>query len=93
MKSILQSNKECLICGTERNLHEHHIFFGNPNRKNSEKYGLKVWLCMNHHTGGNNSPHRNREIDLSLKTLAQEAFEEKIGTREEFIEIFGKSWL
>lgn len=93
MKSILQSEKRCWLCGTTRNLNEHHIFFGNPNRKNSEKYGLKVWLCMEHHTGSNYSPHHDRDIDLHLKRIAQKAFEERFGSREDFRKIFGKSYI
>lgn len=41
MKSIIQREKQCLICGSW-NIEDHHIFFGNANRKQSEKYGLKV---------------------------------------------------
>ena len=41
MNSVLQSEKECFVCGTNLNLHSHHIFFGTANRKLSEKYGMK----------------------------------------------------
>lgn len=91
MKTILQDKKECFICKTRMNLHDHHIFMGS-NRNNSEKYGLKVWLCYTHHNGSNYSPHFNRAVDLELKRLAESKFEET-HTREEFIRIFGKSWL
>jgi len=66
MKSIIQSEKECFVCKTTSNLHDHHILFGTSNRKNSEKYGLKVWLCMEHHTGSAGA-HQNRALDLYLK--------------------------
>ena len=33
VKSLLQRNKACYICGTTLNLHYHHIFFGTANRK------------------------------------------------------------
>ena len=42
-KSILQKDKECFLCTRMQDLEQHHIF-GGPNRKWSEKYGLKVWL-------------------------------------------------
>lgn len=36
MKSILQNKKESYISGQTYGLEEHHIFFGNANRKVSE---------------------------------------------------------
>lgn len=93
MKSILQSEKECYYCGTTVNLEEHHIFFGNKCRSLSEKYGLKIWLCRCHHTGGNESPHRNRKIDLAYKAIAQQKFESTYGSRDDFIRLFVKSYL
>ena len=92
MKSVFQSEKECLLCGTTINLHEHHCIYGTANRKISEKRGFKVYLCQNHHTG-TNGVHSNKEVDLRLKTMCQEYYEAHYGTREEFIEEFGQSWL
>ena len=92
MKSIIQSEKECFVCKTTLNLHEHHIIYGTSNRKQSEKYGLKVWLCQEHHTGSS-GVHFNRPFDLHLKKLAQEHFEGHFGHRSEFIRVFGKSYL
>ena len=92
MKSILQTEKVCFICGTTLNLHDHHVIHGNANRKQSEKYGLKVYLCAEHHTG-ENGVHFNKDMDDYLKRIAQEKFESEIGSRESFREIFGKSFL
>ena len=92
MKSIIQTEKQCFVCGKNYNLHDHHIIYGTSNRKQSEKYGLKVWLCYEHHTG-NAGVHFNRDLDLHLKKLAQERFEARYGARNEFINIFGKSYL
>ena len=92
MKSIIQNEKKCFFCGTTQNLHDHHIFFGTSNRKQSERYGMKVWLCQEHHTGSA-GVHFNRDVDLALKELAQRTFEKVIGDREIFRERFGKSWL
>lgn len=91
MKSIIQKEKRCFACGTPY-VEEHHIFFGTANRRLSEKYGLKIWLCPKHHRTGPVAPHRNREVDLEYKQIAQEVFE-RDHTREEFIKIFGKSYL
>lgn len=92
-KSIITDNMEqCYICGSPY-VNIHHVFFGTANRKMSDKYKLVVPLCVKHHTGSLDSVHRNRELDLNLKRIAQETFEAKKGSREDFIRIFGKSWL
>lgn len=92
MKSILQTNKECYVCDTPYYLHEHHIFYG-PNRKHSEKYGLKVWLCAKHHNMSDEGVHFNKALDTKLKQEAQQAFENKYGTRELFMGVFGKNYM
>lgn len=92
MISIVQSRKQCYVCGTEQYLHRHHIFFGRANRKLSEKYGLTVWLCGRHHNLSDEGVHFNRELDLYIKQTGQKAFERK-HTREEFMQIFGKNYL
>lgn len=88
MKSVLQTEKKCFVCGTTCNLHDHHIFFGTANRKQSEKYGMKVWLCQEHHTGSAGA-HFNKDLDMHLKKY----FEANLGTREAFRSVFGKSYL
>jgi hypothetical protein len=92
MKSVLQTEKECFVCGTTFNLHDHHIFFGTSNRKQSEKYGMKVWLCQEHHTGSA-GVHFNKDLDMHLKKFAQTHFEANLGARTAFRSIFGKSYL
>jgi len=92
MDSIIQDNKQCFVCAKPYDLHSHHICYGTSNRKQSEKYGLKVWLCVNHHTGAE-GVHHNRDFDIELKKIAQTYFEATHGTREEFRSIFGKSYL
>lgn len=93
MKSIMQENKKiCYLCdgiATE----EHHCLHGTANRKLSEKYGLKVYLCHRCHRTGEYAVHRNRETDLRLIRTAQKIFEIQVGSREEFIRIFGKNYL
>ena len=93
MKSVLQDTKECYICGCMNCLEDHHIFFGTSNRKQSEKRGLKVWLCGTDHRYGPKAVHKCRETDLQLKEMAQTYYEQNIGTREQFIIEFGKSYL
>lgn len=115
MKSIIQDKKSgrCYICEHWRNddslkkgLEEHHIFYG-PNRKLSERYGLKVMLCRYHHQGdihgAHDAIHNNpdKSNDQRLKRIGQQAWERRYaraaaGTEEahaEFRNVFGKSYL
>lgn len=92
MKSIIQSKKECFICRTNydvetiNDLQEHHIFEG----KQSEKYGLKIWLCHRHPvTNPRYSINYQKQLDFELKQLAQRKFE-KLHSRKEFIKYFIK---
>ena len=93
MESIIQSEKECYVCKTTLELHSHHIIYGTANRKQSEKYGLKVWLCGKHHNLSNEGVHYNKELDLHLKRLAQEHYEANYGCRLNFIDTFGRNYL
>lgn len=104
MKSVFKQDPgSCYICEhflgqacRYNYLEEHHIFYGTANRAKSEKYGLKVKLCMKHHkgdiTGNKEAVHFNKTYDLMLKEIAQRKFE-KHHSREEFRKEFGKSWL
>lgn len=89
---ILQIQKECFACGTTLNLEMHHIIHGTANRSKSDDLGLTVWLCHKHHTGSNDAAHKNADFDLYLKKAAQDYYERNIGTREQFIAEFGKSY-
>ena len=91
MDSIIQKYKECFMCHRTGNLHSHHIFEG-PNRKWSEKYGLKIWLCPEHHNMSDAGVHYNKALDLQIKQIAQREFEDTY-TREDFMRIFGRNYL
>lgn len=94
---------ECYLCrllyghSNTSTLHTHHIFEGGTSgrRAMSEKYGLTVRLCPMHHNASNESVHArpNGENDLILKRMAQEYYEANIGTRQDFIRDFLKSYL
>lgn len=98
-ESILQMDRSyCFLCGSRTGygldaLEEHHIFEGNGKRPMSEKYGLKVYLCGSTcHREGPNSAHKNKEVKAMLHQVAQKKFEET-HSREEFMAVFGKSYL
>ena len=97
-KSIIQNNKtQCFLCGRNGqgdSLEEHHVY-GGPNRKNSEKYGLKVYLCGNEcHRNGKFSVHQNAEVAKKVKRIAQfAAMTHYKWSEDEFRTIFGKSYI
>ena len=91
MQSIIQSEKECFICHNTIGLHDHHIF-GAANRKWSEKYGLKIWLCPRCHNMSDDGIHFRKDLMLKVKQIGQRKFGET-HTREEFLRIFGRNYL
>ena len=90
MKSIIQAEKKCWVCGSTRYLEKHHCF-GGANRTNSEKFGLTIWLCLEHHRG-NTGVHFDRELADMVHRHAQTIFE-KEHSREAFMGFFGKNYL
>lgn len=93
-KPIITDNmNECILPYCKRcDIEWHHVFFGTGNHKLSDKYGMIVPLCVEHHRGIT-GVHRNRAVDLKVKEMGQRAFEEKVGSREEFMKIFGRNYL
>lgn len=87
--SIIQDDLSyCLKCGKPRRaLHE--VFNGNAERQKSKDYGMVVALCERHHS----LAHRNGQFTRELKQMGQSIFEEKVGSREEFMRIFGRNYL
>lgn len=100
MKSIMQEKQEhtCYLCMmlhsdfSRKQTQEHHVIFGTANRKLSEKYGLKVYLCHGHHEEGKEAVHKNAENALLVKKEAQKAFEKRWPNLD-FRKIFGKNFL
>lgn len=88
---MLQENKCCFLCGSTQSLERHHIF-GGANRKNSEKYGLVVYLCHWCHNEPPNGVHHNINTNNLLKRYGQKVFENG-HSHEEFMRIFGKNYL
>lgn len=90
-QSIIQTKKECFICGCQQEeiLSEHHCIENSGRRDNAERLGLKVWLCYYCHQG----VHDHNQHELELKQIAQMTFEKKLGTREEWLQLFWKNYL
>lgn len=88
MKSIMPFNVDvCIECGG-RGTQTHHCIFG-KNRKNSEKYGLKVRLCGKCHRRLHDT---DEELAMKYRRLAQMCFEET-HSHAEFMKIFGRNYL
>lgn len=91
MNSILTDKKQCYFCGRVCGLEKHHVFAGTANRRVSERLGLWVYLCHDHHTGKDGAqydPIKNRQ----LKMDAQYAFE-RTHTRADWMRAIGKNYL
>lgn len=90
--SIIQADTNyCFVCG-RYGTEIHHVLYGTGNRKLSDKYGLIVGLCYNHHRGNNGVHNGNKELDVHLKQTAQKAFIEHYSEREYFA-LFGRNYL
>lgn len=90
--SIIQEDTNyCYICG-RYGTEVHHVFYGVGNRKLSDKYGLVVGLCYNHHRGQDGVHNGNRELDVYLKQTAQKLFISKY-SESEYFALFGKNYL
>ena len=96
MKSIMQiPDGRCYLCEmlgnySEQYTEEHHCIFGSRH-KLSERFGLKIYLCAEHHRTGKNAVHNNAKIANLVKSLAQEAFEGYF-TDKNFFLVFGKNY-
>ena len=72
---------------------ERHHIFGGSNRIKSEKYGFVVPLRPDLHPNGVFAGKDANIIDQKLKKMAQAYYENHYGTREQFRQEFGKSYL
>lgn len=92
MKSILQTEKVCYMCGREYGLEKHHIFAGMANRRISEREGLWCWLCGTTCHRGTHGAQYDKEMNFYLKGQAQKAFE-RTHTRQEWMKLIGRNYL
>lgn len=91
----------CFICGINEysdvgmyKWYEWHHVWGASNRKNSEKYGCKVYLCHNCHNEPPNGVHHNKAVNDQLKKECQEWLMRKEGWKtQRFVSLFGKNYM
>lgn len=100
-KSIMHDKEDrtCYLCmllhGDRRRrtgLQEHHAIPGTANKKLSERYGLKVYLCLWHHTAGPEAVHNDAATMRLVQRKAQEAFEAAY-SHEEWMRVFGRNYI
>lgn len=88
MKSRIQKEKRCLVCGATQPLHEHHIF-NSSNRSKAEADGLKIYLCAYCHQ----YTHLHKEQLNFFKKLGERYFLENIGSFEEYMHRYRVNYL
>lgn len=86
VKIKLQGEKCCWECKQVHSLQNHHVFGGTGNRPVSEKYGLTVYLCIEHHLGDTGVEH-NKELRYRLQEYAMQEFI-KVYSKELFYKKF-----
>lgn len=101
--SVMQTEEECYITrkwynayyGPRERLHLHHIFFGNKNRCNCDKYGFWCYLRPQYHNKSNMAVHckDGKALDEELKRDCQMAYEALGHSRDEFFAITGENYL
>lgn len=97
-EGILQKdNGVCFLCALAGDRHEqfthcHHVIYGTAGRKLSEKYGLKLYLCPDHHEFGKEAVHKNRATRTLLEKIAQVVFISSYG-QETWMRVFGRNYL
>lgn len=85
----------CVFCGKPAEC-EHHLIFGRGLRELAEEDGLKVPSCNNCHnmaTKANERIHENVMAEKLSKMLGQAIYEAQLGSREEFRQRYGKSYM
>ena len=104
MKSIMQADDDtCYLCklleGNDwpQQTEEHHAIFGTGMRPMSEKFGLKVYLCLRHHRTSKVAVHMNHDMARLVQAHAQRAYERERARgnkkfEKSFFEVFGRNY-
>ena len=84
-----------------RRIECHHVY-GGANRKRSTRYGFVIPLVDVIHINGSAANDKEckrltgrslKDLDLYLKRTCQRYYETNIGTRRQFLDEFGRSYL
>lgn len=83
MKSIMQKEKKCYLCGAKEGLEKIHIFDGDLDRKISEREGFWVWVAKSFRF----------KADLGMKQLCQLRYQKTHSWKEFLALTGGKTWV
>ena len=93
-----KDDRRCYLCMILENdyrihseLEEHHVLFGDVHVL-SDRYGLRVNLCLRHHRIGPAAVHNNRENAELLMRSAQQVFQKEF-PHLNWMEIVRKNYL
>lgn len=92
-QSIIQYgaySKYCYACGNDSYLHKYYVF---DNIEQSKKDGCWCWLCGYHYNESAEAVNNNTALSNKIKSKCQEAWEQKYGTRQDFIKKYGVNLL
>ena len=90
--SVLTDDMDhCMYTGS--NVVERHHVFGGSRKTASEKRGFIAPLRPDLHPNGVFANKDAKKVDDELKTRCQKYYEEHYGTRQQFIDEFGKGYL
>lgn len=92
LTSVLTDDMDvCMFTGYAP-VERHHVF-GGAYKERSEIRGFIAPLRPDLHPNGAHAGQSAKVVDTRLKQMCQEYYEEHYGTREQFREEFGKSYL
>lgn len=90
-ESIMGESECCYRCAKilpPEEMARHEVYMGNPNRKTSKACGFWISVCPDCHE----MYHSDKELRKQLARDCQQKFELS-HTREEFMELIGRSYL
>lgn len=82
----------CYVCKRQGYTELHHVVFGSGMRAVSDKLGLTVYLCYEHHRGNRGVHGKDgNTLNRRLKLEAQERFEE-LYSHDEWMKRIGRNY-
>ena len=90
-KKSLSCENVCEVCGGTYNVNRHHIF-GGCRKQTSDKYGLTIFLCDDHHENHKTGVHHDPVLMDTIHVYGQELFSYKYPDLD-FFQIFGKNYI
>ena len=90
MQSIMQTEKECFFCKSQKQLEVHHALSGYANRKKADADGLVVYLCRTCHADLHDRNVGEQELKREAQRIWMKAYRKTV---DDFRDRFGKNYL